>query len=140
MSMPEPTHALSLKQPWAALLVHGRKSVEVRSWPTARIGRIFIHAARIPDMRDEAWKHVTPDVRDTAELVGGIIGAATLVYCKPYRSLDEFNADHSRHLNEADWFQPPQMYGFVFSDMEVRPYRRLPGWMRFFPVPPGVPA
>src|SRR5204863_2700985 len=38
-------YALSLKQPWAALLVHGRKSVEVRSWPTARRGRVLIHAA-----------------------------------------------------------------------------------------------
>jgi hypothetical protein len=132
--MPEPTHALSLKQPWAALLVHGRKSIEVRNWPTPRRGRFFIHAARIPDMRDEAWQHVTPEVRVTVEYVGGIIGIATLIDCKTYESLDQFAADRTRHLNESAWFQPPKMFGFVFANMEVRPYRRLPGWMRFFPV------
>ncbi len=135
--MSDPTHALSLKQPWAALLVHGRKSIEVRNWPTPRRGRFFIHAARLPDLRDEAWKHVTPDLRDTAELTGGIIGIATLLDCKMYASLDEFNADRSRHLNDPEWFVPPRLYGFVFADMEVRPYRRLPGWMRFFPVERG---
>ncbi len=40
-------YALSLKQPWAALLVTGRKRIEVRNWPTARRGRILIHAARV---------------------------------------------------------------------------------------------
>jgi hypothetical protein len=132
--MPEPTHAISLKQPWAALLVHGRKSIEVRNWATPRRGRFYIHAARIPDMRDEAWKHVTTEIRDSTELIGGIIGIATLVECKTYDSLPDFVGDQSRHLNEAEWFQPPKMYGFVFADMEVRPYRRLAGWMRFFPV------
>ena len=29
-------YALSLKQPWAALLVHGLKSIEVRRWAAAR--------------------------------------------------------------------------------------------------------
>ena len=137
--MPEPTHALSLKQPWAALLVHGRKSIEVRNWTTPRRGQFFIHAARIPDMRDEAWKHVTADVRETAEFAGGIVGVATLIDCRTYASLADFAADGPRHLNEPEWFQPPRMYGFVFAEMEVRPYRRLPGWMRFFPIPIGEP-
>jgi hypothetical protein len=77
---------------------------------------------------------VTPDVRATTELVGGIIGVATLTDCKTYSSLAEFIADQPRHLNEPEWFQPPKLCGFVFAEMEVRPYQRLPGWMRFFPV------
>jgi hypothetical protein len=136
--MPEPTHALSLKQPWAALLVHGRKSIEVRNWPTPRRGRILIHAARIPDMRDEAWKHVTADLHDAAQLVGGIVGAATLVDCRAYNSQAEFDHDRSRHLNESAWFEPPKMFGFVFEGLEVQPYRRFPGWMRFFAVSPAA--
>ena len=42
-------YALSLKQPWAALLVYGRKTVEVRRWATKRRGPVLIHAARVPD-------------------------------------------------------------------------------------------
>jgi hypothetical protein len=131
-----PTHALSLKQPWAALLVHGHKAVEVRNWPTPRRGRVLIHAARIPDPRPEAWAHVTtPELRAAAELVGGIVGAADLTGCLTYRTPEAFAADRHRHLNDPAWFKPPVLYGFTFAAMEVLPFRRLPGWMRFFPVP-----
>ena len=37
--MAEIDYALSVKQPWATLLVHGLKTIEVRAWPTARRGR-----------------------------------------------------------------------------------------------------
>src|SRR5207245_2747235 len=36
-TMPEVRYALSLKQPWATLLVHGLKSIEVRRWSTPRL-------------------------------------------------------------------------------------------------------
>jgi hypothetical protein len=128
-------YALSLKQPWSALLVAGRKSVEVRNWRTARTGRILIHAARVPDPRPEAWVHVPPDLKPLAELAGGIIGAAELTGCLEYQTPEAFAADRAKHLNEPEWFQPPVLYGFTFAAMEVLPFRKLPGWMRFFPVP-----
>src|SRR5262245_50745982 len=84
--MAEVRYALSFKQPWAALLVHGLKSIEVRAWPTARRGPVLIHAARIPDERPEAWAYVTDVVRTDAELVGGLIGAANLISCCTYRT------------------------------------------------------
>ena len=66
-------YALSLKQPWAALLVAGRKSIEVRKWPTVRRGRILIHAARVSDDRTEAWALVPGDLRPLAQRIGGIL-------------------------------------------------------------------
>jgi hypothetical protein len=133
--MPSTVYALSVKQPWAALLVHGRKSVEVRAWPTARRGRILIHAARAPDPRPEAWARVPPELRDAARLAGGIVGAAELTGCRAYRTAESFAADAPLHLNDPAWFRPPVLYGFVFGGPEVLPFRELPGWMRFFPVP-----
>jgi hypothetical protein len=127
--------ALSLKQPWAALLAHGLKTIEVRRWPTARRERILIHAARISDERPEAWARVPPDVLPTARLLGGIIGAGDLVDCVAYRDPLTFAADQPRHLNELAWFEEPALYGFVFANLTVLPYRRFPGWMRFFSVP-----
>src|SRR5438105_4444384 len=62
-------YALSIKQPWAALLVHGRKTIEVRRWPTARRGRILIHAARLPDPRPEAWQQVPKELLQAARLM-----------------------------------------------------------------------
>jgi hypothetical protein len=128
-------YALSLKQPWAALLAHGRKSVEVRAWPTARRGRVLIHAARVSDPRPEAWAWVPPELADAARQTGGIIGAAELTGCVEYRSLEAFTAAGHLHLNHPAWYRSPVLYGFTFAAPEVLPFRRLPGWMRFFPVP-----
>jgi len=127
-------YAISLKQPWAALLVAGVKTVEVRRWPTARRGRVLIHAARIPDDRPEAWAHVPRELETLARQLGGIVGAAVLGGCVAYRSLEAFLADREHHLNEAGWFEPPVLYGFRFSAAEILPFRRYSGWMRFFPV------
>ena len=129
-----PVHALSLKQPWAALLVHGRKQIEVRRWPTPRRGPVLIHAARVPDPRPAAWALVSPELGDLARLNGGLIGHGTLLDCKPYRTAEEFAAEQGQHLNDLSWFQAG-LHGFVFGELHLLPFRRLPGWMRFFAVP-----
>jgi hypothetical protein len=130
-------YALSLKQPWAALLVHGRKTVEVRRWPTARRGRVLIHAARIPDPRPEAWARVPPELREAARLGGGIVGAGDLMGCLAYRNVEAFVADTERHLNDPSWFRPPVLYGFTFANLTSLPFRPYPGYVRFFPVEEG---
>ena len=38
--------ALSLMEPWAALIAAGVKSIETRSWRTAYRGPLYIHASR----------------------------------------------------------------------------------------------
>src|SRR5438309_11058623 len=100
-------YALSIKQPWAALLVAGIKTIEIRRWPTARRGRILIHAARVPDARSEAWRHVPKELQALAQLQGGIIGSVELTDCLSYRDLSAFVADQALHRNEATWYEPP---------------------------------
>ncbi len=126
--------ALSIKQPWATLIVHGLKTIEVRRWPTARRERILIHAARVPDERPEGWARVPAELLTLARQGGGIIGEADLTACVAYRTLETFSADQLQHLNEADWFLKPVLYGFVFANPTVLPFRKYPGWMRFFSV------
>ena len=135
----EPIYALSIKQPWAALVVGGLKTVEVRRWPTARRGRVLIHAARIPDERDDAWKHVPEHLHALAQLQGGVIGAAELKDCKKYADLATFLRDQKLHLNEAHWFAPPLLYGFAFAKPEVVPFQRYKGWFKFFRVQQRAP-
>ena len=134
---PTREYALSLKQPWATLLVHGLKTIEVRRWPTARRGRVLIHAARIPDDRPEGWQRLPAHLKENAQLLGGILGAAELIGCQKYNNLEDFLKDEQKHLNEPSWFEPAGLYGFAFADAEVLPFREYPGWMRFFPVDPG---
>ena len=127
-------YALSLKQPWATLLVHGLKTVEVRRWSTRRRGRILIHAARVPDTRTEAAALVPEGLRLISELLGGFIGSAELTGCCEYRNAEEFAAAQPMHLNDPAWFQPPVLNGFSFANPMPLPFRPYSGWMRFFPV------
>src|SRR5437762_1352014 len=122
--MTEVRYALSVRQPWATLLVQGLKSIEVRSWWVPRSGRILIHAPRIVDTRPEAWRHVPQPLRTEAEVVGGFIGSAELTGCREYRSITEFAADARLHLNDAAWFVPPLLYGFQFADPRPQLFRR----------------
>ena len=127
-------YALSVKQPWAALIVLGLKSVEVRTWPTARRGRIFIHAARVNDDRPLGWKLVPEQAAETAHLTGGLIGSVEIVDCLTYGTREEFVRDQDQHLNDPDWFTGSRLYGFRFARPEIVPFRSFPGWMRFFSV------
>lgn len=131
-----PPVALSLKQPWAALLVHGYKSIEVRHWATVRRGRVLIHAARVSDARPEAWALVPGELRPAAEAVGGIVGAGELTDCRAYETAADFAADRPRHLNDPSWYRPP-LFGFVFARTCPLPFRPYRGWVRFFPVREG---
>jgi len=42
--------ALSIRQPWAELIISGRKAIEIRSWSTTYRGRVYLH---VPRKRDE---------------------------------------------------------------------------------------
>jgi len=47
--------ALSLKQPFAELIVSGKKTIELRNWNTKFRGKFLVHASKVPDkkaMRD----------------------------------------------------------------------------------------
>ena len=38
--------ALTIKEPWASLIINGYKTYEFRSWNTSYRGKILIHAGR----------------------------------------------------------------------------------------------
>ena len=135
-----PAYALSVKQPWAALIVAGRKTVEVRKWATSVRGRVFIHAARRADDRPAAWAAVTDDLRPLTAFRGGVIGAADLTGCVVYRTPGEFAADAARHGNDPAWFEPPCMYGFAFRGGLPVPFVPFRGSVRFFRVEVPEPA
>lgn len=126
--------ALSVKQPWAALIVAGKKTIEVRRWPTSRLGSIYIHAARISDPDPWAWRWVSEQLRPLTELVGGFIGRVELVGCLEYRSAASFEADQNLHLNDPASFVPPVLYGFRLRSPQVLPFVPYSGKVRFFKV------
>jgi hypothetical protein len=66
---------ISIRQPWAALIVSGAKDGENSTWPTRYRGSVLVHASLRPD-------NISPDeierrfgVRSPCELAaGGIVG------------------------------------------------------------------
>lgn len=128
------TYALSIKQPWAALVVSGRKTIEVRTWPTSVRGRVLIHAGRSADDREQGWSRVDDALRPIAELRGGVIGSVEISGCVLYREQSAFVADCPKHLNDPDWFAP-NLYGFEMRHATILPFFPCKGWFKFFQVP-----
>ncbi|HJZ92076.1 MAG TPA: ASCH domain-containing protein [Gemmataceae bacterium] len=133
--MPDrPTYALSIKQPWAALLVAGRKTVEVRKWATTVRGPVYIHAAGAVDDRPDGWAQLSGELLSLSNLRGGLLGTADLCGCVMYATPAAFALDGLKHLNPLDWFEQPRMYGFKFRHARVVPFARCRGSVRFFSV------
>ncbi len=126
--------ALSIRQPWAGLIVAGRKRIEIRHWSTALRGRLLIHASKTRDERSEAVGQVTSDVEDLCGLTGGVIGLVDLIECHEYRTRNQFVRAAADHLNMPEWFTPPAMYGLRLAAPIAVPFHRCSGQTRFFYV------
>lgn len=81
--------ALTVKQPWASLIVEGVKDIENRTWKTNFRGRVLIHAAAKPvkdgmgalsisqiTTSDEWFKN-----SELMPILGAIIGSVEIVDC-----------------------------------------------------------
>lgn len=127
--------ALSIKQPWATLVVYGIKTIEIRPWSTKRRGTIYIHTGRDPDPRDEGWNLVPDELREFTEYRRGIIGQVNLIDCLTYDTDELFRRDLAKHLNEPHWFTPPKMHGLLFAKAEPVSFESCAGNLRFFRLP-----
>lgn len=78
------TKVLSVRQPWADLLVQGVKDVENRSWFSSYRGPLYIHAAKTygRDEREDFQDLIEDGIRvDAPTRFGGIIGIVTVFDC-----------------------------------------------------------
>jgi len=80
--------ALTVKQPYASLIVEGIKDIENRTWPTKYRGRVLIHAGldrRLdPDFNKEQhnalYKYYN-GIGTQRKVYGAIIGSVKIVDC-----------------------------------------------------------
>lgn len=84
--MPDTLTALTIHQPWAWAIFHG-KSVENRTWPTSYRGPLLIHAGKTREWYDREdaadwreWYGVSLPGWDSLPK-GAIVGRVTLVDC-----------------------------------------------------------
>lgn len=69
--------ALSIKEPWASLIVNGYKEYEFRSWKMSYRGKVLIHASKTIE-KEEKQKF---DEYNLEYSKGEIIGCATITDC-----------------------------------------------------------
>lgn len=123
-----PIYALTIRQPWAHLIIHGItpplmdrvfKSIENRPRLTYIRGRIWVHAGKSLDVFGAGqftsrWGACLPS-RDEMNF-GGIIGSVEIVDCV---------TDHI-----STWFTGP--YGYVIENPEPCDFIPYKGQLGFF--------
>jgi len=123
-----PTKALSLKQPWAWAVLHG-KDIENRRWNTKFRGWFWLHAAKscTTSYYLDALSYIeqvsdldVPAIRDLE--LGGIIGKARIVEVLP-----------KTNTPTTKWHMPGQ-YGFVLENIQAVPFTPCSGALNFWNV------
>lgn len=114
--------ALSIRQPWAWLIVNGFKDIENRNWRSFTRGLVLIHAGKA--MSEEEYLEAFVLAQQNGVMLppaddlerGGIVGEAEMVDCVTY--------------SDSPWFFGD--YGFVMADAKPLPFRPCAGKLGFF--------
>jgi hypothetical protein len=129
--------ALSIRQPWAWLIVNGYKTIENRTWPTKFRGRVLIHASKgmTHDEYDDVEDYLMFSESTAIQAIrlpaftaldrGGIVGVATITDCIP----------SARRY--SSWHMEDQ-FGFEMCDAKPIPFVECKGALGFFNVPSEV--
>lgn len=126
--------ALSVRQPWAWLIVHGGKDVENRTWATKVRGRVMIHASL--GLTVYEYAHCAVFARRNGVQIpafrnlyrGGIIGSVEIVNC----------LDLGSSMIVSKWFEGP--YGFELRSPEPVEFIPCRGALGFWKWPSNAPG
>ena len=119
---------LSLKQPFAELVIHGRKTIETRTWNTNFRGEFLIHSSKTID--EESAKKLNINCCKLTK--GALVGCAVLYDVKKYSNRQEYVADQSKHLD--DNFSQPKYGFFLKGARKLEKPITLAGKLGFFNV------
>jgi hypothetical protein len=125
--------AISIRQPWAALVALGLKDIENRPWRTSHRGPVLVHASlgrsgrSLLDIERDYDVAITDELAQLYARVGGIIGVVDMVDC--------VGASGSK------WFDGPlnskgkPNYGFALRNGRPLAFRPMPGRLGLFETP-----
>ena len=93
---------ISIKQPWASLIVNGLKNIENRDWRTHHRGPVLIHASqRQDDITAEELRRRFNVGMPKKMLKGGVVGIVDVVDCVDARPSKWFVGDYGFVLKNA---------------------------------------
>jgi len=120
--------ALSFRQPWANLIVEGRKSLDLRTWNTNYRGPLVVYASL--EVEKDACRLHGIDIGMLT--TGALIGVVDLV---DVTALDEaaYHARAAEHLNGRPWRDG--LYGWVLKNPRlIDPPQVVRGRLNLFEV------
>jgi len=103
----EPIPALSVRQPWAELIISGQKTIELRTWATDHRGQLWLHAGKRQDPQLEARFGLSTAFR------GGFIGVVELSAIVPMDSR-RWSSWQGRHRDAGPY--QPGMFGWILKN------------------------
>ncbi len=124
----QPLRALSIRQPWAWLIVNGHKDIENRTWKTHFRGQILVHAAKAM-----SWEEYDEAARVT-ELASAFLPAAIVL--PKYEDLErggivgQVRIDGCVSDHPSPWFYGP--VGFLLSEPQVLTFSPCTGAQGIF--------
>ena len=99
---------LSVSQPFAYLIVKGKKTIELRNWNTSFRGEFLVHAP-IKIRKDDCKR-----LKINAKLpTGAIIGKVEIYKVKNYKTKSEVTKDSNKHLASKNFHN--RKYGFCLQ-------------------------
>ena len=123
--------ALRLRQPWADLVVQGKKTMELRNWTVSYRGPLAIHASQTVDEAACRTHGLNPQQVTTGALIGVVELAAI-------QELDELAYDVRKEEHKAQGYfrYKTPLYGWTLANPRELP-RPIPyhGRMGLFNVP-----
>lgn len=101
---------LSIRQPWAELIIQGRKTLELRTWTVKYRGPLAIHASQTVE-RDACLTHGLDPDQVTAGAVVGVVDLVEII------ELDaaSYEARRGEHLADEPWGGGP-LYGWRLAN------------------------
>lgn len=120
---------LSVSQPYADLIVQGKKTIELRTWNTKYRGEFLVHAPS--KIKKDACKKLGMD--ETKLRTGVIIGKAEIYDVKTYNSVFELKSDFKKHFAIEEFLR--HRYGFLLrKPLGLRIPIQYKGSLGFFNV------
>ncbi|MCV0410990.1 ASCH domain-containing protein [Nitrosopumilus sp.] len=119
---------LSVSQPFADLIISGKKTIELRKWNTNFRGEFLIHAPL--KIKTEDCKRLKMNKKF---VTGAIIGKAEIYDVKKYNSIKEIKMDQKFHLASKNFHD--KTFGFRLKN--AKPLRipiTCKGQLGFFDI------
>ena len=121
---------LSVCQPFAELIVQGKKTIELRKWNTKFRGEFLVHAPQKIRLHDCQRLKIKPEMT-----VGAIIGKVELIDVREYENTAQIKIDSKKHLASND--ESGNKYGFILQNpKQLRVPIPCNGQLNFFEFKP----